>query len=375
RSWSDPKGPIYRSNVIVVDDPQLCAITPEIRKMNPNCKVIYRSHIEVRADMTRIQGSPQHGVWEFLYQFIKAAHVFVSHPIANFVPDEVPRDQVVLMPASTDSLDGLNKPLHDWSMGYNRMIFNRVCWDQSGSMLGGGRPYIAGHQAHALKDPRADQCACADSAGIADVIQAYSLFRQMIKGKLTRMQTPQLVICGHGSVDDPDATLMYDDTMRRIQQIEFSDITEDICVARLPPSDQLLNAVLRGAHVALQLSRREGFEVKVTESLHKGVPVVAYATGGIPHQIEHGRTGFLVPMGDYGQVARHLVSLFTNQELYDNMSRCAEHEVNHDYFTASNLLSWLWLFNSLHEGEKPGGEIWVRDACKEWLDKQSCASD
>jgi hypothetical protein len=110
--------------------------------MNPTCKIIYRSHIEIRADMTRVKDSPQHNVWQFLYQFIQEADVFVSHPIANFVPDEVPRDKVVLMPACTDRLDGLNKPLLDWAMGYNRLIFNRVCWDQCGTTLDGKRPYI-----------------------------------------------------------------------------------------------------------------------------------------------------------------------------------------------------------------------------------------
>ncbi|RKP24714.1 hypothetical protein SYNPS1DRAFT_29529 [Syncephalis pseudoplumigaleata] len=358
RSWSDAKGPIMRSHIIVVDDPQLCALLPYIRRLNPNCKLIYRSHIEIRADMARVVGSPQHEVWHFLRQFIQEADLFVSHPIANFIPDEVPRDKVVLMPACTDKLDGLNKPLLDWSMGYNRLIFNRVCWDQCGTMLYGRRPYIV---QVARFDP---------SKGIPDVIESYSVFRRLVEGKLPDAQLPQLVICGHGSIDDPDATMMFEDAIRRLQRPEYNHILGDVCVARLPPSDQLLNAILRGSRVALQLSHREGFEIKITEALIKvmraGVPVIAYAAGGIPHQIDHGQTGFLVPVGDCVTVAQHLYQLFTDRKLYSKMSANAEKQVSPDYFTSANLMSWLWLFNELDEGRTPGGEVWVRDLWRKW---------
>lgn len=56
-------------------------------------------------------------------------------------------------------------------------------------------------------------------------------------------------------------------------------------------------AVLRQAAIALQLSLREGFEVKVTEAILKGVPVIATRVGGIPLQVIDGETGFLVDSG------------------------------------------------------------------------------
>lgn len=33
--------------------------------------------------------------WDFLWSAIKQADVFVSHPVANFVPDDVPMENVV----------------------------------------------------------------------------------------------------------------------------------------------------------------------------------------------------------------------------------------------------------------------------------------
>jgi alpha,alpha-trehalose phosphorylase (configuration-retaining) len=50
--------------------------------------------------------------------------------------------------------------------------------------------------------------------------------------------------------------------------------------------------------VALQLSTRESFEVKVSEALRKGILVVATKAGGIPLQIEHGKSGYLIEPGD-----------------------------------------------------------------------------
>ena len=88
---------------------------------------------------------------------------------------------------------------------------------------------------------------------------------------------PQLVIVGHGAVDDVDGRTIPLDVWLRVQNLP-DDIKRDIKVAQLPDGDLVLNALMRRAHTALQLSLAEGFEVKVTEALHKGKPVIANTT-------------------------------------------------------------------------------------------------
>jgi glycosyltransferase involved in cell wall biosynthesis len=105
------------------------------------------------------------------------------------------------------------------------------------------------------------------SKGIPDLIKSYARFRELMKDEPLR-NVQQLVICGHSSIDDPDGSLVYDQTMNEIDEFH-SDIKDDIVVVRLGPSDQILNAILSLSTVALQLSTREGFEVKVSEALHK----------------------------------------------------------------------------------------------------------
>ena len=153
-------------------------------------------------------------------------------------------------------LDGLNKHMDDWDSQYYFHVLRQVCQAQSLPQL--AYPDRGYFTQVARFDP---------SKGIPDVIKSYAKFRDMVKDK-PKEKIHQLVLCGHGSVDDPDATLIYEQTMDLILT-QFPDLVEDIIVVRLGPSDQILNAIMSLCTVALQLSTREGFEVKVSEALHK----------------------------------------------------------------------------------------------------------
>ncbi|CAH1756724.1 8531_t:CDS:10 [Entrophospora sp. SA101] len=325
--WNDDEGPIKKSDVIIIDDPQAC-------------KVIYRSHIEICADL--IKGNPngpQAETWDFLYQFISQADLFVSHPIANFIPDNVPCKKIVLLPACTDPLDGLNKELKDSDKEYYKRIYNRLSSDQCGIEIDFRRPYIV-------------QVARFDPS-IPLLIESFRLFREKLKNTgWNNYGMPSLIICGAGSVDDPDGTLIYEQIHSLLYESINQDIVDDVSIVRLPPCDQLFNTMLRCAHVVLQLSTREGFEIKVTEALAKGVPVVAFKAGGIPLQIRHGETGFLVDIGDTSQVADYLYQLFNDNDLHNRMSQAAKTTVNEEYFTVFQTLNWLYIINQLSNSKK-----------------------
>jgi hypothetical protein len=122
-----------------------------------------------------------------------------------------------------------------------------------------------------------------------------------------------------------------------------------------------LNTMLRKSKVVLQLSTKEGFEVKVTEALLKGKPVIAYRVGGIPLQIQDGINGHLVEVGDTTEVAQRLYTLLTDGQIYASMSSAAEALANKDYLTVPNALCWLYLANKLVRGETLEGHAqWVK---------------
>lgn len=119
---------------------------------------------------------------------------------------------------------------------------------------------------------------------------------------------------------------------------------------------------MSNARIALQLSTREGFEVKVSEAIHAGIPIIASKTGGIPLQVEHGKSGYVTIPGDNDTVAKHLLELYTDEELYRNMSAYAKSHVSDEVGTVGNAAAWLYLAVMYCRGVKlhPKG-AWLND--------------
>ncbi|KKW06395.1 MAG: Glycosyl transferase group 1 [Candidatus Moranbacteria bacterium GW2011_GWE1_49_15] len=344
-----------KATVAVIDDPQPSGMIPYLKKTNPKMKIIYRSHIQLETELMDTPGTVQYRTWNYLWSNIRNADLFVSHPVEKFIPRNAPLSKTVLLGASTDKLDGLNKKLSKKQIAYYLAVFNDILEKHGQKPLDLKRPYIT---QIARFDP---------SKGIPDVIESYRRFRKKLHEEgIADKDMPQLVIAGHGSVDDPEAAPIYNEVMNILKLDTFKKYADDIKVARLPHSDQILNAIMRGAFVALQLSHKEGFEVKVSEALDKGIPVIAYKTGGIPLQIEHGVTGYLVKVGDTKVVAKHLHGLFKDRESYARISANAQELVSKEHFTISNAIKWLFLATKLMEnGFVAGNRRYVRDLIDE----------
>jgi len=357
RYWFSEGGPLAPggADVIFIDDPQMPGLIPLIRKARPEVPILYRSHIEVRSDLIHIAGSPQSEVWEYLWSRIKHADLFISHPVDKFVPDSVPFESVGLLPATTDWLDGLSKPLPYWDVQYYMGIFRTLCSEIRMSRLHWpAREYIV-------------QVARFDPAkGIPVVIDSFVKLRRRLDLKLPASQCPQLLICGHGAIDDPDASIIYSEVLALLETEDYAPYASDIVVMRIPPSDQILNALMSSAKIVLQLSSREGFEVKVSEAIHKGKPIIATRAGGIPLQVQHGKNGYLVEVGDSAQVAKHLYELWTDSGLYKKMCEFAKHSVSDEVGTWGNAAAWMYLATKFASGEKlkPNGR-WINDMMRE----------
>lgn len=361
RFWTRDGGPLTPASkggadVIIVDDPQMPNIIDIAKKMDPDRPVMFRSHIQIRADLADDPDTPTGGVWSWLWKSVQHSDLFIAHPVSAFVPSAVNRKQLAYMPATTDWLDGLNKELRDFDLEYYQHEFNTECLRQRMVTLQyPERDYIV---QIARFDP---------SKGIPDVLAGYAEFRRKSKfcsGK-SREKTPQLVIAGHYSVDDPDGVRVLEETLEQLEN-EYKDIKDCVVVMRLGPTDQLLNTLMSNARVALQLSTREGFEVKVSEALHKGVPTIATKAGGIPLQVQPGRSGFLVEPGDHAAVAEYLDLLFTDTKRYEEMSKSAASHVSDEVGTVGNAVNWMYLADQLSQGKKlePNGK-WIWDMAKD----------
>lgn len=124
-------------------------------------------------------------------------------------------------------LDGLNKEMSTWDSQYYMGEFRSLCVKEKMTELAWPvREYIV---QIARFDP---------SKGIPNVLESYAKFRVLLEKKgLTPEEIPQLLICGHGAVDDPDASIIYDQVAGLVNG-KYAQYAKDIVYMRCPPSDQ-----------------------------------------------------------------------------------------------------------------------------------------
>ena len=76
----------------------------------------------------------------------------------------------------------------------------------------------------------------------------------------------------------------------------------------------------QAADIYVHATRADNFPLTVLEAMACGIPVVATEVGGIPEQVENGRTGFLVPPGDAAAMAEAIESLLADNLLRQSFS-------------------------------------------------------
>ncbi|MBI3091574.1 MAG: glycosyltransferase [Candidatus Tectomicrobia bacterium] len=82
-----------------------------------------------------------------------------------------------------------------------------------------------------------------------------------------------------------------------------------------PQPQHRLPAYYAAADVVVMPSYYESFGLVALEALACGTPVVASKVGGLPHAIEDGATGYLVPPGNVAQLRARLEKLLDDQRL------------------------------------------------------------
>jgi trehalose synthase len=148
---------------------------------------------------------------------------------------------------------------------------------------------------------------------------------------LATEQTPAtLVLAGNTAKDDPEGPGMYEaicaSSGERILVISADD-------------PLLVNALQRRAAVVLQKSLREGFGLTVSEAMWKARAVIGGNVGGIRHQIDDGRSGFLT--SDIPETANRIATLLRDAGLRREMGRRARERVRRQFVMTRLLEDWL----------------------------------
>lgn len=93
------------------------------------------------------------------------------------------------------------------------------------------------------------------------------------------------------------------------------------------------------------MSTREGFGLSVTESLWKGIPVVARTVGGIPLQVVNGTNGFLID--NIAQAAEKTIYLLNHRDEAQQMGENGREYVKNNFLIVNDLKGYLKIFTDL----------------------------
>jgi len=148
-----------------------------------------------------------------------------------------------------------------------------------------------------------------------------------------------LILAGSPATDDPQGEVV----LKEVKEYAADD--PDIQILLLPPSsDRDINVLQCIATVILQKSLKEGFGLTVSEAMWKGKPVIGGATGGIPLQIIHGFTGFLVHSVE--GAAFRIRQLLNNPEMAKRMGENGRGYVRTNFLITRQIRDYLsvWYF-------------------------------
>lgn len=130
----------------------------------------------------------------------------------------------------------------------------------------------------------------------------------------------------------------------RIQQWLRDHGLEDQCILAGFQSD--VRPCLEACDVVVLTSRTEGFPMAILEAMSLGRVVIAPAVGGIPEQIQDGRTGFIFPVGDVDALSKVLAHLMETG-LASTMGNLARQRVLDRFSEAQMVTKYAALFESL----------------------------
>lgn len=277
------------ADAVLIHDPQPVPLI-EFKKTGV---WLWRCHIDV--------SSPQEEVCDYLTRYCRKYDAAIFS-VAKFAR-AFPIDEFIVSP-SIDPVSEKNKELTRDEIGSILEKFQIVA----------DRPII-------LQVSRFDRFK--DPIGVIKVYRLVKKYNDCV-----------LVLAGSPATDDPEGEKVLDEVR------EYAANDPDISILLLPPfSDRDINALQRSATVILQKSLREGFGLTVSEAMWKGKPVIGGAVGGIPLQIIHGVTGFLVYSVE--GAAFRVRQLLNNPVMAEEMGEKAREHVRKNFLITRQMRDYL----------------------------------
>jgi trehalose synthase len=288
------------ADAILIHDPQPAPLV-EFKKSG---LWIWRCHIDV--------SNPQKEVCDYLTRYCEKYDAAIFS-VAKFAK-ALPIDEFIVSP-SIDPVSEKNRELTD---GEIQETLNKFKIPKDRTII------LQVSRFDRFKDP-------------IGVIKAYRIVK--------KYNDCILILAGSPATDDPESETVLNEVR------EYVANDPDIHILLLPPfSDKDINALQRTATVILQKSLKEGFGLTVSEAMWKGKPVIGGAAGGIPLQIVHGLTGFLVHSVE-GSAFR-IRQLINNPDMSRRMGETGREYVRKNFLITRQIREYLSLWYYLENKGK-----------------------
>ena len=293
------------ADAILIHDPQPAPLI----EFKTSGVWIWRCHIDI--------SNPTTGVWNSIKNYVEKYNAAIFS-VAKFAK-KLPLDKFIIPPAIA--------PLSD----KNRELTNREIHNVLATLnLPVDKPII-------LQVSRFDRFK--DPIG---VIKAYRLVK--------KYNDCRLVLAGSPATDDTEGEMVLNEVKA------FAGNDQDISILLLPPSSHVeINALQRAATVVLQKSLKEGFGLTVSEAMWKGKPVIGGAVGGIPLQIIHGVTGFLVHSVE--GAAFRIRQILNNPDMAKKMGENGREYVRKNFLITRQIRDYLSMWYIMENKGKSVLEI------------------
>ncbi len=287
-------------DVVVIHDPQPLPLIRYYRKIQP---WIWRGHIDLSA--------PSPDLWNYLKAFIlRYDLVIVSSK--EYQKMDLPVEYRIFTPV-IDPLSPKNIPLSTQNIRKYLKKYN----------IPTDKPIIT-------QISRFDKWK--DPVGVLEV------FKQV-----RRKMDCRLVLCGSMAPDDPEGIQIYERVEREADRmLDNRDV-----ILLTTENNFLVNMLQSASSVIVQKSLREGFGLTVTEALWKGRPVVASNVGGIPLQIQHGETGFLLDPEDNKAFADAVIHCLRDPVAAGHMGRKGREFVRQNFLITRLLYDYFQLLGEM----------------------------
>ncbi len=288
-------------DVVIVHDPQPLAVRQHAVEKARHW--IWRCHIDL--------STPHPPTIERLVPLIREYDGSVYH-IPEYAPTGLDGTPIHICPPAIDPLSPKNMALSPEDAAF-------VC-DQFGIDV--DRPLMCQvSRFDPWKDP-------------LGVIDAYRL----VTAELPEVQ---LALVGSMATDDPEGWEFFNSTL------EYAQGDPDIKILNnLNNVGSIeVNAFQSQSEVLIQKSTREGFGLTVSEALWKARPFIGGDVGGIPLQVEDGRTGYLVTSAE--ECAERTLRVLREPELGRSLGRAGKEHVRKHFLTPRLLRDWLRIFQGL----------------------------